>query len=206
MKDELVADFGIAPPHVSVIAFVILILSGFSTPRCEAAVYDSDGSVASVQAAINQAKDGDTITLPSGTFSWTHRLDITKGITLQGATTITGAGTGNPTIYDGTIIKDDTPRSGSAARILKVDITSTQSFRMTGITFQGGSSTQKATSDGAFFFKGHGASPVKTIRIDHCHFDSLHQNKLIWPNGWNYGVADNNLFDFISITFPFYLS
>src|SRR5438876_4125792 len=112
MKAELVADFGIAPPHISVIAFVILILSGFLTPWCRAGVNHSDGSAADVQAAINQAKDGDTITLPAGTFSWTSTLNITKGITLQGQTTITGAGTSSPTIHDGTIIKDDTPRSG----------------------------------------------------------------------------------------------
>jgi hypothetical protein len=182
-----------------------LLLSGFFASRSGAMVYPSDGSEASVRALLNAARDGDTITLPVGTFSWTSGLDIKKGITLQGQTTISGAGTSNPTINDQTVIKDDTPRT-QTSRIVQVDITSTQSFRITGITFQGGSSTQKATSDGAFFFKGHGASPVKTIRIDHCHFDSLYQNHLIWPNGWNYGVADHNVFDLISNTFPFYLS
>src|SRR4029077_2109155 len=86
MKDELVADFGIAPPRVSVILFVTLILSGFLTPCCRAALYHSGGSAADVQAAINQAKDGDTITLPAGTLSWTSTLNIAKGITLQGQT------------------------------------------------------------------------------------------------------------------------
>ena len=66
-----------------------------------------------MQALHNAAHDGDTITLPAGTFTWTSRLNITKGITLQGATTIADAGTGNPTITDGTIIKDDTPRRGA---------------------------------------------------------------------------------------------
>jgi hypothetical protein len=250
MKNELVADFGIASLQVSAAAFVILILSGFLTPCCGAAVHQSNGSVADVQAVINQAKDGDTITLPAGTFSWTSTLNITKGITLQGQTTITGAGTSTPTVNDVTIIKDDTPRSGGRpggpggvgglgggggpgkpggvggpggfggpgkpggiggpggvggpgkpggvggreACILKVDITSTQSFRMTGITFTHGASTNRATSDGAFRFIGHGNSPVMNCRIDHCHFDSLNQNKLIWPSGWNYGVADHNVF------------
>src|SRR5206468_5967688 len=184
MKNELVADFGIASLQVSAAAFVVLILSGFLTP-CGAAVHQSNGSVVDVQAVINQAKDGDTITLPAGTFSWTSTLNITKGITLQGQTTITGAGTSSPTIHDGTIIKDDTPRSGGRPGgpggiggpggvggpgriggprkpggiagpggvggpgkpggvggretcILTVDITPTQSFRMTGITFTHG--------------------------------------------------------------------
>jgi hypothetical protein len=83
MRDELVADFGIGSPRVRAAAFVILILTGFSAPRCGATVHHSDGSVASVQALHKAAKDGDTITLPAGTFSWTWRLDITKGITLQ---------------------------------------------------------------------------------------------------------------------------
>ena len=81
-------------------------------PLSGAAVYHSDGSEASVRALLNIAHDGDTITLPAGTFSWTSRLEITKGITLQGVTTISGAGSANPTINDGTIVKDDTPRTG----------------------------------------------------------------------------------------------
>ena len=81
-RNELVAGFGIASSRVGVAAaFVILILNGFSAL---AKVYDSDGSVASVQALHNAAHDGDTITIPAGTFSWTVRVDITKGITLRG--------------------------------------------------------------------------------------------------------------------------
>ena len=113
MKDELVADFGIASPQVSAAAaFAILILSGFSAPRCPARVYDSDGSEASVEACIRSAADGDIVTLPAGTFSWTSCLEITKSITLKGQTTIAGAGTSNPTVTDATIIQDNTPRSG----------------------------------------------------------------------------------------------
>ena len=118
----------------------MLILSGFSALR-GATVYDSDGSAASVQALHNAAHDGDTITVPAGTFSWTSRLEITKGVTLQGATTINGAGSDNPTIDDATIIKDDTRRTGSGRGIIKVAIRSNQSFRLTGITFSPGSNT-----------------------------------------------------------------
>jgi len=79
-----------------------LLLSGFSTPRCGATVYQSNGSLANVQALHNAAHDGDTITLPAGRFSWTSQLNITKGITLQGQTTISGAGTANATANDQT--------------------------------------------------------------------------------------------------------
>src|SRR6266513_6257673 len=103
---------GIVRLHVSAVMFTMLILSGFFALR-GATVYNSDGSAASVQALHNAAHDGDTITVPAGTFSWTSRLNITKGITIQGQTTISGAGTANPIINDGTIIQDNTPRSGT---------------------------------------------------------------------------------------------
>jgi len=206
MEDKLVADFAIGSPHVSAVAFVILLLSGFSAPRCSATVYDSDGSEASVQACIRSAADGDIVTLPAGTFSWTSPLIITKGITLQGQSTITGAGTSNPAITDETIIKDDTPRSGINTRMIIVNMTPSQSFRMTGITFTHGAATQRAASDGAFHFVGTGNSPVTNCRIDHCHFDSLNQTHLIHPGGWNYGVADHNVFHLVGQTFPFYIT
>src|SRR6266567_5483844 len=53
----------------------------------------------------NQAQNGDNITLPSGIFHYTTTLNITKGITIQGTTVISGPAR-NPVINDGTIIKD----------------------------------------------------------------------------------------------------
>jgi hypothetical protein len=200
--DELVADFSIASLHVTAVAFVLLILSGFSTL---AEVYDSDGSEANIQSIHdNQARDGDTITIPAGTFSWTARLNITKGITLQGQTTISGAGTANPTINDITIIQDSiSPRK---SRIMRVDITPSQSFRMTGLTFAPGASTVKGGGDGAFHLHGKSSSsPVTGMRVDHCHFDSLYQGKIIWVSGWVYGVADHNVFDCRGASFPFHI-
>jgi hypothetical protein len=188
------------------ILFYILILSGFSATRAGATVYSSNGSVASVQALQNQARDGDTITLPAGTFSWTSRLDITKGITLQGATTIDDAGTSNPTITDATIIEDDTPRSGSGAGVLRVEIRSNQSFRLTGITLASGTTTTEASTDGAFHLLSQDSAPCTSMRVDHCHFDSLYQGKLIWVSGWVYGVADHNVIECRGSSFPFYVT
>ncbi len=53
--------------------------------HCEATIYNSDGSAASVQALHNAALDGDTIALPAGTFTWSTGVIITKGIKIQGA-------------------------------------------------------------------------------------------------------------------------
>jgi hypothetical protein len=170
-----------------------LILSSFAAPRCGATVYQSNGSLANVQALHDAAHDGDTITLPAGIFSWRARLNISKGITIQGATVISGPAS-NPTINDGTIIKDDTPRTGSTG-ILTVRITHTQSFRLTGITFAPGSSTTYASGNGAFRFASTDWFPAMWVRVDHCHFASLYQGKIIGVSGWLYGVADHNVLD-----------
>jgi hypothetical protein len=184
----------------SATAFVILILSGFSAPRCGATVYESNGSLANVQALHNAAKNGDTITLPAGTFSWTSQLNITKGITLQGQTTISGAGTATPSVNDLTIIKDDTPRTGA---ILKATTSSSQSFRLTGITFSPGAST--ASGARAVLLTG-GDSAATHARVDNCHFDALHQGRIIWTQGWVQGVADHNLLIALGHTQPFFIS
>src|SRR5947207_414745 len=74
---------------VSGFLLFILIFSSFFGSRCEATVYHSNGSAANVQQIHNtQAVDGDTITLPAGTFVWTGMVIITKSITIQGQTTV----------------------------------------------------------------------------------------------------------------------
>src|SRR4029453_13852686 len=164
----------------------ILILSGFSALPCGATVYHSNGSVANVQALHNIAHDGDTITLPAGTFTWTSALNITKGITLQGQTTISGAGTANPVINDLTIIRDDTRPRGISNYIIAARMaTSAQSFRLTGITFRAGTTTTVGTSNGPI--RLHSDVENKKMRVDHCHFDQLYQTRIFWVNGCGKG-------------------
>ena len=139
----------------------------------------------------NQAQNGDKITLPSGIFHYTTTLNITKGITIQGTTVISGSAR-NPVINDGTIIKDDTPRN---IPIIKVLLDSSQSFRLTGLTFTYGASTAYGSTNGAVHLQSTGASPNTSMRIDHCHFDRLYQGKLIWISGQNFGVADHNVME-----------
>jgi hypothetical protein len=64
---------------------LLALFSGvcFAT-HCEATVYHSDGSAANVQALHNAALDGDTITLPAGTFTWSIPVTISKAIKIQG--------------------------------------------------------------------------------------------------------------------------
>src|SRR5881396_3193737 len=65
--------------------FLALFLGVCFAPRCGATVYHSDGSAVNVQLIHDiQAIDGDTITLPAGTFTWSTPVTISKAIKLQG--------------------------------------------------------------------------------------------------------------------------
>jgi hypothetical protein len=53
---------------------------------CGAATLSSDGSRADVQAKIDAAVDGDIVTIPSGSFTWSSGVSISeKGLHLRGA-------------------------------------------------------------------------------------------------------------------------
>jgi hypothetical protein len=174
-----------------ILLLCVVALTGFCVPHSRATVYHSNGSVANVQALHNIAHDGDTITLPVGTFTWGSSLTITKGITLKGATTIVGPPS-NPVVTDATIVKDNVPRTDN---IIKVTLNPTQSFRLTGVTFTYGARTTNGSTNGAIHVLSTGSSPNNSTRIDHCHFASLYQAKLIWISGWVYGVADHNVME-----------
>jgi hypothetical protein len=95
-----------------------------------------------VAAAILQAADGDTVvvpdtrSLPGGAASWTSRINVTVGITIEGQTTIAGAGTSSPAIADNTVILDNSPRTGPQSGLVQVSLTPTQQCRITGFTFK----------------------------------------------------------------------
>jgi hypothetical protein len=59
-------------------------LNGLLAPLSGAAIYHSDGSAAKVKALHKAALDGDTITLPAGTFTWSTPVTISKAIKIQG--------------------------------------------------------------------------------------------------------------------------
>ena len=62
-----------------------LLLPLLFVTQTYAATWNSNGSVSSIQLIHDtHAAPGDTITLPAGTFKWTTKLALTKGITLQG--------------------------------------------------------------------------------------------------------------------------
>jgi hypothetical protein len=171
-----------------------------------------------VAKAVAAAAEGDTVMVPAGTASWTSPLSITKGITLQGATTI-GGSPSRPVVADQTIILDEIPRvpHGEArpnqqqgpgrqrrgnfqgqghggwkqwSSIVIIDLKSHQVFRMTGFTFRKGSQATKVNNGGV---RIHGRCP--SVRIDHCHFDQMLFCPFIEVRGEITGVVDHCVLD-----------
>src|SRR6266705_3288178 len=168
-----------------------LLLSLLGQIEAGAAVINAaSAAYPDVLAACNLAVDGDTVVVPAGTADWTSTLIITKGITLQGATTITGSAA-SPTVTDNTIIRDDISRSITYPALIRVQLTPGQTFRMTGITFRYGTTTVATQPSGALRLEG---SPTSD-RVDHCHFDQLYQGNIMRVLDQVNGVLDHCVLD-----------
>jgi hypothetical protein len=159
--------------QLGIVVVFTLILSGFFAPRCRAAVYSSNGTAESIQFFHdNQARNGDTITLPAGTFVWSTRVNITKGITLQ------GAGVGS------TIIKDSVQSGSTVVWTLAAG----QPSRLTGIEFQDGG--RAGRSSDILHVNGSNTNG-STFRFDHCKWNNLNGASLF---DTVIGVIDHNTF------------
>ena len=86
---------------------ILLALLLFATLAVAQTTRPTDGTSSDVQSKINASVDGDIVTIPAGSFTWTSGVSISrKGITLQGAgggwckgssTTSNSIGTGTKT-------------------------------------------------------------------------------------------------------------
>jgi hypothetical protein len=130
------------------------VWNGFSAL---ATVYQSDGSAASVQGLHNAALNGDTITIPVGTFTWTTKVTISKSITLQG----TGIGS--------TIIKDGV----QSGQLIAIGLVAGQLTRLTGIEFQDGGRTNTQPAPGGIIRVDGSNTNGSLFRWDHCKWDNL---------------------------------
>jgi hypothetical protein len=125
--------------------FALSRLSGATTVNANSA------SFSDVAAAIASAADGDTVTIPGGTASWTRTLVVRKAITIQGA----GVGV--------TIIKD----SVQGTEFLKITLVAGMLTRVTGIEFQDGGRTQ--ITHAGFHIDGKNTDGSQ-FRMDHCNW------------------------------------
>ena len=151
-------------------AIVIWIWNGFSALGT---VYHSDGSAASVQGLHDQVLNGDTITIPAGTFIWSTRVTINKGITLE------GAGMGQ------TIIKD----AVQSGPLMDVTLRANNLTRITGIEFRDGGRNNTELG-GILKFTGNNTNSSK-LRMDDCKINDL--NGMIVAETV-IGVMDHNTF------------
>ncbi|HET6888779.1 MAG TPA: hypothetical protein VFH87_12755 [Candidatus Udaeobacter sp.] len=125
--------------------FALSRLSGATT------VNASSASQSDVAAAVASAADGDTVTIPAGTASWTRTLVVRKAITIQGA----GVGV--------TIIKD----SVQGTEFLKITLVAGMLTRVTGIEFQDGGRTQ--ITHAGLHIDGKNTDGSQ-FRMDHCNW------------------------------------
>src|SRR5262245_34779798 len=141
-------------------------------------VWQSNGTVENVQYIHNyQAADGDTITLPAGTFTWSTQLNLTTAINLKGQTIRNDDGTS----IDNTKVQDNILRSTGKGLIV---LNAPGGQRLTGITFVEGI-TQNG-SNGMIRLTG-----TRPTRIDHCVFDHVYWSPPIMINDYNYGIIDH---------------
>jgi len=143
-------------------------------------------------AEIASAADGDIITIPAGTCTWTTQLSatFTKSVTIQGAGAISATSGGSSTTgTDQTVILDHL--SSNSDSIMRLTTTTRKSLRVTGIALTQDSSSVTASNGMlAIFGTSH------SVRVDSCHITSyISGNKglVVWDNVL--GVADHDLFD-----------
>jgi hypothetical protein len=125
-------------------------------------------------------------------------------LTIQGQTTVNCTGTVGTSTYtcaatDNTVISDSYNILNASILTINTGSSST-AFRMTGLTFQGGTvSAGVAKYNGFILF--HGSS--QNFRLDHCHFNAFTYSNLASNGGVTtydsiMGVFDHNLFEMYS--------
>jgi hypothetical protein len=180
--------------------FLFAILLSFAS-AARAGVHPAASlSRADVQAAMDDAtEEGAIVVLPAnsgGDGHWTTQVTWNAPVnaTLRGAgTTTINSGTRTMSANDLTVITDDVAVS-SSTNLLRINAAATGTFRMTGITFQGGAHGGIDKDNGTIIIYSGGA----TIRVDHCHlvFTASENSKVMVFWEGTRGVFDHNLCEF----------
>jgi hypothetical protein len=72
--------------RIGIIAFLLATcFSGWAFTNLGNNVYQTDGSAADVQAAINASSNGGTVMIPTGSFTWSSSINMNKYVKVQGA-------------------------------------------------------------------------------------------------------------------------
>lgn len=159
-----------------------------------------------LQSALLAATSGQTICLPSGTFTWTSGIDIfdsvTPGfhtiaanVTVQGNTTCTGGTAATLSCTDNTIIVDNINRGGGDRVLLGIQgsVPTSGTFRLTGVTFRMPNPCTPYCSDNGPVRLSPPSTTPATVRMDNVHFD--HVSLIGWVFSNIQGVNDHSVYD-----------
>jgi hypothetical protein len=130
-------------------------------------------SQADVQAAIDAAGDGETVSVPAGNCTWTNTLAVTKAVS------IVGAGVGNTVI--------DKTDSGYSVSYTIPNPSAYSLFRLSGIEFD------LDNMANGVYIENRSADHAARIRVDHNAFLNCGSYSY-YTYGQVYGVIDNNTF------------
>jgi hypothetical protein len=174
------------------LAITVLAAGSIGTQFADAATINAAScSQTVVQAALNSAHAGDTVSIPSGTCTWTTSVSWTAppNVILMGA--------GNQSIKGGgdvTTIVDNIDRSAGDVAVLDINTNASGTFRMTGITFTSTQTGNNVTYNGSVRLGGSSHQ----FRMDHVHLLNI-SFVAMTMNGWIYGVIDHMLVDMSAI-------
>jgi hypothetical protein len=164
------------------ITLAALVLVALFSPQASAGIINvASCAQAAVQAAVNNASDGDIVNIPAGSCTWASHVGFeNKNITIQGAgigqTLITREGGDNGYIFYAII-----SNAGKGA------------FRISGMTLAGNVATSIIYVTSATL----AAVTAGKWRVDHIHFNfPTGQRSGVHTAGVNYGLVDHNRFDF----------
>ncbi len=165
---KIVATLGAV---VAVMALALFLLIGGSDGRT---IEAKSASQADVQAAVDEATDGDTVIVPAGVATWTRPVRIeNKSITLQ------GAGHAKTKVHGET--------EGPHAVLLMVKANNDSPLRITGFSFEP-EDVQKDSNQGLISIRG----TCRRWRIDHCRFENLRGIGIeVWNSDDTYGLIDH---------------
>lgn len=157
-------------------ALLTVLLMALLVQTSEAATYDSDGSVADVNAKIALCADdySDTVTIPAGTFVWASAATTNKSITIE------GAGIGQTFIEN----------NSTSGNMFVFTTSAGKRYRLKGIEFTDGAATQSG-SNGTVVIGGDSTEMV----IEACKWNQIGQEQLIVS-----GKACGLMFDCIVAT------
>ena len=178
--------------NTELLLFAVL-LSPLVSATAHAATYPAAScNESDVQAAYKTEQttpaDGDIISIPSGTCTWTTALNVSpaNSLTFQGAGAVSATqGGASTTGTDNTIINDD------ASAWMGVTTISGKSLRITGLAIYKNSG-YPCCSNGELTITG----PSQSVRVDHNHFVVYTSGaRMVLIQGSVLGVADHNVFD-----------